>query len=105
LLIIDHPNAAGKTFLASDGDDLSLTDLLGLIRKAMHKPALLIPVPSFLFKLLGKVMGKTSVVNRLVGNLQVDSSDAITLLGWQPPYTVEQGIKTTVNDFLDKPYR
>lgn len=99
---IDHPNAAGKIFLASDGDDLSLTDLLVLIRKAMNKPALLIPVPSFLFKLLGKITGKTAIVDRLVGNLQVNSSNAKTLLGWQPPYTVEQGIKATVDDFLMK---
>lgn len=99
---IDHPNAAGKTFLASDGNDLSLTGLLGLIRKAMNQPALLIPVPSFLFKLVGKITGKTAVIDRLVGNLQVDSSDAKTLLGWQPPYTVEQGIKATVDEFLKK---
>ncbi len=99
---IDHPNAAGKTFLASDGDDLSLTDLLGLIRKAMNKPTLLIAVPSFLFKLLGKVTGKTAIINRLIGNLQVDSSDAKTLLGWQPPYTVEQGIKATVDAFMGR---
>jgi len=99
---IDHPNAAGKILLASDGSDLSLTGLLGLIRKAMNKSALLIPVPSFLFKLLGKITGKTAIVDRLVGNLQVDSSNAKTLLGWQPPYTVDQGIKATVDDFLTK---
>jgi nucleoside-diphosphate-sugar epimerase len=99
---IDHPNAAGQIFLASDGDDLSLTGLLDLIRKAMNKPALLISVPSFLFKLVGKLTGKAAIVDRLVGNLQVDSGNAKALLGWQPPYTVEQGIKATVDDFLKK---
>ena len=102
---IDHPNAEGKIFLASDGDDLSLTGLLGLMRKAMNKPSLLIPVPSFLFKLLGKLTGKTAIIDRLIGNLQVDNSDAKELLGWQPPYTVEQGIKVTVDDFLNKSSR
>lgn len=99
---IDHPNATGQIFLASDGDDLSLTGLLDLIRKTMNKPALLIPVPSFLFKLVGKLTGKAAIVDRLVGNLQVDSGNAKTLLGWQAPYTVEQGIKATVDDFLKK---
>jgi UDP-glucose 4-epimerase len=99
---IDHPNAANRVFLASDGDDLSLARLLILIRRAMSKSPLLLPVPMGLFKLLGKLSGKSAVVDRLIGNLQVDSGDAKALLGWQPPYTVEQGIKATVDDFLKK---
>ncbi len=97
---IDHPKAAGKVFLASDGDDFSLTCLLSLIRKSMGKPTRLLPIPSVFFTLLGKVTGKTAVVDRLVGNLQVDSCDAKKLLGWQAPYTVEQGIKITVDGFM-----
>lgn len=99
---IDHPKAANKVFLASDGDDLSLSRLLTLIRQSMNKSPWLLPIPSFLFNLLGKLFGKSELVDRLIGNLQVDSGDAKTLLGWQPPYTVEQGIKATVDDFLMK---
>lgn len=99
---IDHPKAANRVFLASDGDDLSLARLLNLIRKSMGKPALLLPIPLFLFQFVGKLTGKAGSVDRLIGNLQVDSSDAKTLLGWQPPYTVEQGIQATVDDFLVK---
>jgi UDP-glucose 4-epimerase len=99
---IDHPNAANRVFLASDGDDLSLARLLTLIRQSMNKSPLLLPIPSFLFNLLGRLSGKSELVDRLIGNLQVDSGDAKKLLGWQPPYTVEQGIKATVDDFLKK---
>lgn len=99
---IDHPKAANRVFLASDGDDLSLARLLSLMRQAMNKSPFLLPIPSFLFNLLGKLFGKSELVDRLIGNLQVDSGDAKTLLGWQPPYTVEQGIKATVDDFLMK---
>ncbi len=96
---VEHPNAEGKIFLASDGDDISLSRLLGLIRKNMNKSARLFPVPAILFKLLGKLTGKGAVIERLIGNLQVDSSDAQKYLNWHPRYTVEQGIKTTVVDF------
>lgn len=99
---IDHPNAANRVFLASDGDDLSLVRLLTLIRQSMNKSPLLLPIPSFLFNLLGRLSGKSELVDRLIGNLQVDISDAKALLGWQPPSTVEQGIKATVDDFLKK---
>lgn len=97
---IDHPEAANKIFLASDKDDLSLSRLLNLIRKAMNKPAFLLPVPAFLFQIAGKLTGRSAVVDRLLGNLQVDSNDAKKYLNWTPPYTVEQGIKATVDDFL-----
>ena len=99
---IDHPNAANQTFLISDGHDLSLSNLIRTIRKAMNKPAWLLPVPISLFKLAGKLTGKTAVVDRLVGDLQVDSSKAQRLLGWKPPYTVEEGIKATVADFNNR---
>ena len=99
---IDHPNAANQTFLISDGHDLSLSNLIRSIRKAMNKPAWLLPVPISLFKLAGKITGKTAVVDRLVGDLQVDSSKAQRLLGWKPPYTVEEGIKATVADFNNR---
>jgi UDP-glucose 4-epimerase len=32
------------------------------------------------------------MAQRLLGDLQVDSSKARTLLGWQPPFTVAQGL-------------
>ena len=99
---IDHPNAGNKTFSASDGDDLSLSRLLRLIRKSMNKPAWLLPVPAFVFKLAGKLTGKSDVVDRLVGDLQVDISDSKKHLDWSPPFTVEQGLKATVDDFMVK---
>lgn len=99
---IHHPSAANETFLVSDGDDVSLRSLLTMLRAAMGRSPRLVPVPVWSFKLAGALTGKRAVVDRLVGDLQVDSSKARTLLGWVPPYTVEQGIAATVADFLRK---
>jgi nucleoside-diphosphate-sugar epimerase len=99
---IDHPSAADETFLLSDGDDVSLRSLLTGIRSAMGRSPRLVPVPVGLFKLAGALTGKRGVVDRLVGDLQVDSSKARSLLSWVPPYTVEQGIAATVADFMSK---
>jgi nucleoside-diphosphate-sugar epimerase len=102
ILCIDHPNAANQTFLVSDGEDLSLKSLITYIRKAMGKSPLLLPVPVGLFKLTGKLAGKSGVVDRLVRDFQVDSSKARELLDWTPPYSVEQGIAATVLDFNNR---
>jgi nucleoside-diphosphate-sugar epimerase len=99
---IHHPSAANETFLVSDGDDVSLRSLLTMMRSAMGRSARLVPVPVGLFKLAGALTGKRGVVDRLVGDLQVDSSKARTLLEWVPPFTVSQGIEATVADFMSK---
>jgi len=99
---IDHPKAANQTFLVSDGHDVSLSELIRLIRQSMKRPAWLIPVPVSLFQLAGKLTGKMALVDRLVGDLQVDSRKARELLKWTPPYTLEEGIKETVAEFINR---
>jgi UDP-glucose 4-epimerase len=97
---IYHPAAANQTFLVSDNYDLSLRNLLFLMRKSLYQPSRLVPVPIFLFNLTGFLFHKKDVIDRLVGDLQVNPSKAMTLLNWKPPYTVDQGIQNTVDSFL-----
>lgn len=89
---IDHPAAANQTFLAGDGEDVSTTELLQGVGKAMGKPARLIPVPAGMLMFGASLLGKKAIAERLLGSLQVDISKAQRLLGWQPPLTFEQGL-------------
>jgi UDP-glucose 4-epimerase len=93
---IDNPAAANETFLLSDNHDLSTTELLRMIRLAMGKSPRLIPVPPAWFRLAGRLTGKSAVVDRLFGSLQVDSTKARQLTSWTPPFTVEEGISEMV---------
>lgn len=90
---IDHPAAANQVFLAGDGEDLSTTELLRGVGKAMGKPARLIPVPAGLLQFGATLLGKKAMAQRLLGSLQVDISKTCELLDWKPPYTVEQGLR------------
>ncbi len=89
---IDHPKAANQTFLVSDDQDISTTELLKLMIRAAGKRPRLIPVPMSWFRLAGKLTGKQAVVDRLCGNLQVDIIHTKETLSWKPPITVEEGI-------------
>jgi len=89
----DHPKAANEVFLISDGKDVSTTELLQKVAKALGKKAWLIPVPVSWMTFIAKLMGKDDVVNRLFGSLQVDSSKARELLGWQPVITMDEQLK------------
>lgn len=91
-----HPAAAGKTFLVSDGEDLSTPDLIRHLAQAMARPAKLLPVPVGLLQLAGRMSGRSAEVARLVESLQVDSSATRTTLGWTPPITVTEGLKQMV---------
>ncbi|MBN1005325.1 UDP-glucose 4-epimerase family protein [Amphritea pacifica] len=90
---IDHPAAANQVFLAGDGEDLSTSDLLRGIARAMGKPSRLIPFPERFLRLGAKLIGKKALADRLLGSLQVDISKARDLLGWEPPLSVEEGLK------------
>ena len=95
---IDHPVAAGKTFLVSDGEDLSTIDLINHIGISMGRKARLFPVPIFLLKFLGSILGKQKEINRLVGSLKIDSSYTQEILNWTPPVSVAEGIRRMVQD-------
>lgn len=90
---IRHPAAANQAFLVSDGEDVSTTELLRRMSKAMHRPARLIPVASGLLELAAAILGKRDMAQRLCGSLQVDIQKTRQLLGWSPPLTLDQGLK------------
>jgi len=90
---ISHPLAANQTFVVSDGQDLSTTELLKGMAKAADVPSRLLPVPVWALQAAASVLGKGDVIQRLCGNLQVDISKARTLLGWVPPISVEEGLR------------
>ncbi len=88
-----HPKAAGESFLVSDGKDLSTSELIRLMAEAMDKKACLLSFPPSLLKIMGKLIGRSAEINRVVGSLCVDSSKIRAMLGWKPLFTVEEGMK------------
>lgn len=97
---IDHPAAANQVFLVSDGRDLSTTELLKECAVALGVKPRLLPVPQKLIELGATLIGKKDVAQRLCGNLQVDINKARTLLGWEPPIAVADGLKLTADRLI-----
>jgi nucleoside-diphosphate-sugar epimerase len=93
---ITHPQATNQTFLVSDGQDLSTTELVRGLAQAAGVPARLLPVPVWALQAGASLLGKGDAVQRLCGNLQVDISKARSLLGWVPPVSVEEGLRRAV---------
>lgn len=99
---IQHPAAANRTFLVSDGEDLSTTNLLIRLSNALNKPANLFPCSTALLQIISRLLGQTASTQRLLGNLQVDISETRELLNWNPPVSVDEGFRKTAAWFVLK---
>ena len=96
LTCVAHPKAANQTFLVSDGNDLSTTELVRGLARAANMPARLMPVPVWALRAGATLLGMEGEVQRLCGNLQVDISKARNLLGWNPPVSVDEALRRAV---------
>ncbi|WP_431796732.1 SDR family oxidoreductase [Cupriavidus metallidurans] len=97
---VESPAAANQTFLVSDGDDLSTTELLRRMGSALGTPARLIPVPSELLRFGAALVGRPDIAQRLCGSLQVDITKTRQVLGWQPPVSVDEGLRKAAEGYL-----
>jgi nucleoside-diphosphate-sugar epimerase len=95
----DSPSAAGKTFVLSDGEDLSTAELIQKMAAALNRPSRLIPVPASWLFLSGKLLGRSTEVQRLLESFTIDSSRIRSQLEWSPPFSVDQGMKETAQWF------
>lgn len=99
-ICIVHPAAAGQAFLVSDGEDLSTPQLLSRLGGAMGKPARLYSVPETFIISGAKLLGKSALASRLCGSLQVDIGKSHRLLGWIPPFDIDDSLAKVARDFM-----
>ena len=116
-----HPDAAGKTYLVSDGEDVSTPELIRRVAHALNVPVRLIPFPVSVMKFCARMIDNlglgqsiqnskfkiqnrrsSAYVDRLTGSLTVDSSEIRRELGWAPPFSMEEGLRETAAWFRGK---
>ncbi len=95
--VATHPDAAGQTFFVSDEGAVSTPVLIESIAASLNKNSRLIRIPLGLLNLAGALTGKSGAIQRLAGSLTVDTGKIQTLLSWQPPFTMVEGLKTTAD--------
>jgi nucleoside-diphosphate-sugar epimerase len=119
---LGNPKAFGKTYLPSDGKDVSTPELIRMIANAIqsvrfpelsdrsagrskpfarHLP-LLYPFPESILKGLGQLAGFSSL-RKLTSSLYVESETVSEDLGWAPRFTMEEGLKKTLLRHRSKP--
>ena len=96
LRCLDHPAAAGESFLASDGAPVSTTALLIAMADALGQRPALFPVPAPLVDAALRMLGRSSIATRLLGDLEVDIGKARDRLGWTPPFGMAEELRRVV---------
>jgi nucleoside-diphosphate-sugar epimerase len=104
LRCIEHPAAAGKTFLVSDSEAVSTPELVRRMAAALGRPARLVPVPPSLLRVAATLAKKSApqghflrgaLVTRLLDSLSVDDTSIRRDLDWTPPFTLDEGLRET----------
>jgi len=96
LAFVLERGAAG-TYLVRDDDDLSTTQLIRALARAMGKWAPLLPAPPALLSLVARLLGRKAVAERVLGSLVVDDSP-LRALGWVPVLSTEAGLAHMVRE-------
>jgi nucleoside-diphosphate-sugar epimerase len=92
----EHPDAAGRTFMVSDGDDVSTPELVRRLASALGRRDRLVPISPRLLWLVARTSRQEGVYRRLCGSLQVDITATRRLLAWEPPVPLGEGVRRTV---------
>lgn len=91
------PRAAHQCFHVADGDDPTVARLARLLGDHLRKPARLVPLPVSWLRVAGQLTHRSSQVERFIGSLRVDTSRIRAVLGWEPPYSLDDGLAATAD--------
>lgn len=98
---VDHPKAAGQTFLVKDSEDISTLELMTRLARLLDRPVRLFPVPEPLIRLVANLTMKQAAVGKLLDSLVIDSGRSQRLLEWTPPMTLGDGLAATARWFQE----
>jgi nucleoside-diphosphate-sugar epimerase len=96
MVCVTHSSAAGKTFLVSDGSDVSVSELVTHIASAMGRRVRQFYVPVGSIVDFAGILGYEGIADRICRPLQVDITDTKNFLSWTPSYTLEEGIEISI---------
>jgi len=92
-----QPAAVGQTYLVSDGEEVSTALLVDKVAHALGRHSRSFYFPPVLLRAVAALLGRAEQMDRLFGSLRVSDQKIRGELGWQPPYTLEDGLRVTAD--------
>jgi nucleoside-diphosphate-sugar epimerase len=98
--VLKHPHAPGRTWMVSDGEDVSTPELIQRLGNVMGRRVRLVPVPVRGLRLVGGLIGQSAEIARLCNSLVVNIAPTCRELQWSPPIKMDEALARTVNWYL-----
>jgi nucleoside-diphosphate-sugar epimerase len=96
------PSPGCRTYLTSDGEELSTAALIRGLARALGVRPRLLPLPVAALRLAATVTNRVELSQRLLGSLCVDGSAFQREFEWRPPYVVQTGLERTARWYLER---
>ncbi len=88
--------------LISDGEDISISELILNIQRQMNKNSIfsmnLFPMPRPFLYFLFKLIGRKDLIYKLLMPLQIDKNEQTIKYLWKPKYSFKEGLKKILNE-------
>jgi nucleoside-diphosphate-sugar epimerase len=94
------PRVIGRAFVVSDGEDISVTQLLRDLQAMMNQPPRVFSCPQSLLRTGAKLLGRSESLNKIMEPLRVDSLGIRQALQWTPSKSLHQGLHEMVDWYM-----
>lgn len=94
--VMNSDVANGKTYLLSDGEEISTSELVSRLASVFNPDCRIVALPAWVWKIALKLPLFGLKVAKLAGSLPVDSSLITRETGWKPPYTMIEQLSSIV---------
>ena len=98
VLCMEHPMAAGETYMVADEGYVSTPQLIHQIAEQRGVPSRLFPCPAIILRIAAAMTGRTEEMQRLISTLYLDTRKIQDQLQWRPRYSFEAGLAATLAD-------
>ena len=96
--VVESQAAENRTYLLTDGDDLSTAKLVQLMADAIGVHCRLWWLPAALIRVCAGMLGHGRDADRLLGQLRAESKAMRRELNWTPPLSVAEGIRLAMQE-------
>lgn len=94
--VATHPDACNQSFVVSDGQDISTTEMISLIAKGLGRHSRLWWMPESSVRIGAALLGRSADAARLFDPLLINSQKIRNQLDWEAPVSIEDGVRLAV---------
>lgn len=95
--VAEAENINSGIYHVSDKDSASLAELIDLCGRASNNRVVLLNFPPSIFSMFLRALGKRRLFSQLFEPFILNCDRTYSSTGWRPPFSLDEGLKETIN--------